>query len=44
MNKKGGIRFGLSAIKGMGTGAAMAIVAKEIRMDRIKTYSTLLNV
>ena len=26
VNKKGGIRFGLSAIKGMGTGAAMAIV------------------
>ncbi|MBF1484073.1 MAG: DNA polymerase III subunit alpha, partial [Prevotella pallens] len=28
VNKKGGIRFGLSAIKGMGTGAAMAIVSE----------------
>ena len=28
VNKKGGIRFGLSAIKGMGTGAALAIVSE----------------
>lgn len=37
VNKKGEIRFGLSAIKGMGTGAAMAIVNERERNGAYKS-------
>lgn len=40
-NKKGEVRFGLGAIKGMGDAAAQAIMTSARRTDSIKTYSTL---
>ena len=43
VNKKGEIRFGLSAIKGMGTGAAMAIVNERDKNGLIKVFSILLS-
>ena len=40
-NKKGEVRFGLGAIKGMGDAAAQAIIDEREKNGQYKTYSTL---